>query len=124
VGVKLDSTKSLQFNYAKTIRRPNFRNTSTITVFINPFLEGSNNVNLIPSITEELSLNFQWKDKTLNFRVSEQQNPIYYSIRYDEQADRAVLCCGKARYVVDEEVVPPEIAPAGRGAADCQEHAC
>ncbi|MEM7381264.1 MAG: outer membrane beta-barrel family protein, partial [Bacteroidota bacterium] len=91
VGVKLDSTKSLQFNYAKTIRRPNFRNTSTITVFINPFLEGSNNVNLIPSITEELSLNFQWKDKTLNFRVSKQQNPIYYSIRYDEQADRAVL---------------------------------
>ncbi len=91
LGVELDSTKSIQLNYAKTIRRPNFRNTSTITVFINPFLEGSNNVNLVPAITEELTLNFQWKDKTLNFRLSEQQNPIYYSIRFDEQADRAVL---------------------------------
>ncbi|NAS13979.1 TonB-dependent receptor domain-containing protein [Poritiphilus flavus] len=90
-SLELDSTKSIQLNYAKTIRRPNFRNTSTITVFINPFLEGSNNVNLLPAITEEWSVNFQWKDKSLSLRYSEQDNPIYYSIRYDEQADRAVL---------------------------------
>ena len=91
INLQIDSTKNLTLNYAKTISRPSFSNTSTITVFINPFLEGSNNINLIPSVTEEWSANFQWKSKSVYFGYSVQKNPVYYSIRFDEAANIAIL---------------------------------
>jgi len=91
LNISIDSTKNLTFNYAKSINRPNFSNTSSITVFINPFLEGSNNINLKPTLTDEVSANFQWKNNSFSVNYYLRKNPTYYSISYDGQQDRAIL---------------------------------
>lgn len=88
---EIDSTKSLTFTYSRSIERPNYSKASSISVFINPFLEGAGNVNLKPTITEELSMNFQLKNNSLNVSYSHAKNPRYYTISYDGQADRAIF---------------------------------
>ncbi|UII76849.1 TonB-dependent receptor [Flagellimonas sp. HMM57] len=90
-NVKLDSTKTVSVNYARSVTRPNFSRTSSITVFINPFLEGANNVNLLPTFTNEFSANFQWKNKSINATYYRNTNPVNYTIRYDETLGRAIF---------------------------------
>ena len=89
--IKVDSTKRLNFNYAKSISRPNYSNASSIQVFFNPFLEGEGNVNLLPTITEELSGGFQFHNNSITVEYFNRQNPIYYTIGYTAGADRAVF---------------------------------
>ncbi|WP_190811255.1 outer membrane beta-barrel family protein [Flagellimonas sp. S3867] len=91
VSFVLDSTQTLSFNYAKSIRRPDFSRTSSITAFINPFLEGSGNVNLRPTLTNELSINYQKGNKTLFMTYYKSSNPTNFTISYDPQADTALL---------------------------------
>ncbi len=91
LNFELDSAKSLTVNYSKSIVRPNYSKASSISVFINPFLEGAGNVNLKPTITEELSMNFQLKNNSLYVGYSRAKNPMYYTIGYDEQADKAIF---------------------------------
>ncbi|MDC6365811.1 MULTISPECIES: TonB-dependent receptor [Flavobacteriaceae] len=82
LNFELDSTKTVSFNYARSISRPNFSRTSTITVFINPFLEGSNNRNLLPTVNNEVSTNISLKDKNITMGFYRNENPIYYTISY------------------------------------------
>lgn len=91
VSVTLDSTKTLSLNYARNISRPDFSRASSITVFINPFLEGSGNVNLRPTFTDEISANYQ-KGKTSFYATFFQStNPANFTISYDEDMDTAIL---------------------------------
>ncbi|NHF60927.1 TonB-dependent receptor [Flavobacteriaceae bacterium TP-CH-4] len=90
-NIALDSTKSITVNYAKNITRPNYSRASSITAFINPFLEGSGNVNLVPTLTEELSTVFQLKNNSFTISYSSIENPTYFTIAYDDQLERAVL---------------------------------
>lgn len=87
----IDSTKNITINYAKSIGRPNFSNASSITTFINPFLEFSRNINLKPTLTDEWSANFQWKKNAFYMGYYKRKNPIYYSVRFDEQVNRAIF---------------------------------
>lgn len=91
VNVQLDSTKALSINYAKSIQRPDFSRTSTIMVFINPVLEGSGNINLLPTITDEISMNYQIKNKTVGLGYYSTKNPITFTIRYDDFMETAIL---------------------------------
>ncbi|WP_207763890.1 outer membrane beta-barrel family protein [Flagellimonas pacifica] len=91
LNFKLDSTKTLSVNYARSISRPNFSRTSSISAYINPYLEGSSNVNLLPTLTNELTANFQWKGKSINASYFRNANPMYFTIRYDEIMDKAIL---------------------------------
>jgi len=91
VTMEIDSSKSLNFNYAKSISRPNYSNASSIQVFFNPFLEGEGNVNLLPTLTEELSAVFQFAKNSLAVEYFRRKNPIYYTIGYMTGADRAVF---------------------------------
>ncbi len=91
LNIALDSTKSLAFNYAKNIRRPNYSRASSITSFINPLLEGAGNVNLRPTIIDELSAVFQRKKTTLTASYSRSKYPAYFTIAYDTENERAVL---------------------------------
>ncbi|MEK6151847.1 outer membrane beta-barrel family protein [Flavobacteriaceae bacterium 3-367] len=91
LSVPIDSTKSITLNYSRSIERPNFSNASSITTFINPFLEFSRNINLKPTLIDEVSMNFQYKKSSLGFSYYQQKNPIYYSVFYDEEADRAIF---------------------------------
>ncbi|MGX7666427.1 TonB-dependent receptor domain-containing protein [Flavobacterium pedocola] len=82
--IPIDSTKTVTFNYAKSISRPNFSTTSQISSYINPYLVFSNNINLDPTITDEAMVNFQYRDKSLSISYNKKTNPVYYSATYDE----------------------------------------
>jgi outer membrane beta-barrel protein len=82
--IPIDSTKTVTFNYAKSISRPNFSTTSQISSYINPYLVFSNNINLDPTITDEVMINFQYKDKSINVSYNKKINPVYYAASYDE----------------------------------------
>ena len=91
VAIEIDSTRSLNFNYAKSINRPNYSNASSIQVFFNPFLEGEGNVNLLPTLTEELSAVYQFAKNSIAVEFFKRKNPIYYTIGYTTGEDRAVF---------------------------------
>ncbi len=91
LSVVIDSARTLNLNYARSIRRPDFSRASSITVFINPFLEGSGNINLRPTLTNEISINYQKGNKSLFFNYYQSQNPTNFTISYDAQNDTGVL---------------------------------
>ena len=91
LSITLDSTKTLSLNYARNISRPDFSRASSITVFINPFLEGSGNINLKPTFTNEISVNYQKGKKSFFATYYKSSNPTNFTISYDETADRAIL---------------------------------
>lgn len=82
---------SLSSSYAKSIARPNYARTSSIAAFINPVLEGTGNINLQPSITDEVSMNVQHKDKSLRFGFYKTNNPFNFTISYDDSLGVAAL---------------------------------
>ncbi len=90
LNIPLDSTKSLTLNYAKTIRRPNYLNASSISTYLNPFLEYSRNVNLKPILVQEWSANFQWNKHSLRSFWVSKANPNYTSVVYDEDQGRII----------------------------------
>lgn len=89
--IEIDSTKNLSFNYARSISRPNYSNASSIQVFFNPFLEGEGNVNLLPTLTNEVSTVFQFGKNSLSMEYFDRKNPIYYTIAYTAGADSAIF---------------------------------
>lgn len=91
LNMQLDSTKTVSVNFARSIKRPSFSGTSTIRTFINPFLEAINEVNLLPTLTNEVSANFQWKNKSINATYYRKTNPVNFTIQYDELLGRAIL---------------------------------
>lgn len=91
ITIAVDSVKSLSLNYAKSILRPDFSRTNSISVFINPFLEGTGNVNLRPSTTNEISINYQRKKQSFFFNLFQTRNPINFTIGFDSNLDTAVL---------------------------------
>ncbi len=88
---EIDSTKNFTFNYSKSINRPNYSNASSIQVFFNPFLEGEGNVNLLSTLTEELSTVYQFARNSISVELFKRKNPIYYTIGYMNGAERAVF---------------------------------
>ncbi|WP_147374016.1 TonB-dependent receptor domain-containing protein [Flagellimonas lutimaris] len=91
LNVKLDSTKTLSLNYSRNIVRPNFSQTSSVSVFINPFLEATNNINLLPTISHRITSNLQWKNKSFFMDVYQKDNPSYYAISYETPDATATL---------------------------------
>lgn len=84
----LDSNLNLTLNYAKTIRRPNYLNSSSISTYLNPFLEYTRNVNLQSSTTGEFSANLQYKRQSMEVSYSEQNNPTFVSIILNDSTGR------------------------------------
>lgn len=95
----IDSTKTLSLNYSRNINQPNFSRTSSVRVFINPFLEAGNNVDLVPTLTNEISTNFQIGDTSIFGGIYTNKNPRYFMIGYQENATVALL----AENNLDEE---------------------
>jgi hypothetical protein len=83
IEFQIDSTNTITFNYAKSITRPNFSTTSQMSTYINPYFVWSNNINLDPTITDEVSTSYTYKDKTVKMSYSKIVNPVYYSSSYD-----------------------------------------
>lgn len=87
----LDSTKTISINYSKTITRPNYSQANSLTTFINPFFEFSNNINLVSTTRQNISINFQRKKSAIKLSYYNRKNPIYYSISYNDQLNRATM---------------------------------
>lgn len=82
----IDSTKTLTLNYAKSIARPDYSATSQGMTYINPYFVFSGNTNLNPSVSDEISANFQYSDKSLKIAYAKTKDNINYNISYDESA--------------------------------------
>jgi hypothetical protein len=83
IEIPIDSTNTISFNYAKSIIRPNFSTTSQVSAYINPYFVWSNNINLDPTITDEVSLNYQYKEKSIRLSYTKMKNPVYYATSYN-----------------------------------------
>jgi hypothetical protein len=84
-SVSIDSTKSAGLRYSKTINRPNYSNANQTTVYINPYFEWANNINLQPSINQELTANFSYKDYSVAVTFFETSGAVNADFSLDEQ---------------------------------------
>lgn len=85
--IPVDSTKTISFNYAKSILRPNYSSTSQISIYTNPYLVYSRNINLNPTITDEISGTFQYKNKSLKLIFYQSKDPVNFSFSYDSSVN-------------------------------------
>ena len=84
----MNENTSIGLNYAKSISRPNYASASQITTYINPFFEWANNINIDPTITDEVGATYQFKQSSLAVSYYRVKNPVYYAIDYDDQLNR------------------------------------
>ena len=81
----IDSTKSISLNYAKSISRPNYSSLSQGSTYINPYFLYARNINLGPTINNEIASTLQYHDKSVKLRYYQNTNPVYNSFSYDEE---------------------------------------
>lgn len=84
ISMEIDSTKSINLNYAKSISRPNYSSLSNIATYINPYFIYAGNINLGPSFVNEISSTFQYNDKSVKLSYYQVKNPVYNSFLYDK----------------------------------------
>jgi len=84
LSMSIDSTKTLNLNYGRSISRPDYSSTSQGVTYINPYFAFATNINLNPSITSEIAANFQYKDKSVKLSYYENSNVINYGFLYNE----------------------------------------
>jgi hypothetical protein len=84
IDLPIDSIKTLSLSYSRNIVRPNYSDASSITTYINPFLEFARNTNLNPTLTNELAANLQVNQVSLRLSYYWYNNPVYYSFIYDD----------------------------------------
>lgn len=81
----IDSTKSISVNYSKSISRPNYSSLSQGTTYINPYFLYARNINLDPTIVNEISSVFQYHDKSVKLSYYQNSNPVYNSFTYEKE---------------------------------------
>ncbi len=84
-NIPIDNTITISFNYAKSIERPNYSSTSQVSIYTNPYLVFSRNLNLNPTITDEVTTNFQYKGKSVRLSFYKRTDPMYFAFSYDEE---------------------------------------
>ncbi len=84
-----DSVKSIGLRYSKSINRPNYSNANQSVVYINPYFEWANNINLNPSLFQEIVATFQYRKYKLEASVFSHAGAVNTNIFYDAQ--RGVL---------------------------------
>ncbi|WP_062053407.1 outer membrane beta-barrel family protein [Aquimarina longa] len=90
IKIPIDSTKTITLNYTTTIQRPGYLNASSISTFINPFVEFSRNVNLKPTLTQEVSSSFILKKSEINLSYFYSKNPIFYSVKFNPLVNKII----------------------------------
>lgn len=85
--IPIDSTKTISLNYAKSISRPNYSSTSQISIYTNPYLIFLRNINLNPTITDEISGTFQYKNKSIKLNFYQSKDPVNFSFSYDSSVN-------------------------------------
>jgi hypothetical protein len=83
--IPIDSSKSIMVNYSKSIVRPNYSSTSQGAAYINPYFLYSRNINLDPTINNQISSSFQYHDKSIKLTYYQNTAPVYSSFIFDSQ---------------------------------------
>ncbi|SFN96352.1 outer membrane beta-barrel family protein [Salegentibacter flavus] len=86
-----ENENRLSINYKRSLKRPNYSNASSITGYLNPFLEFSGNINLKPTYNDEVSLNYQWKKLSFEAGYYAEKDPVYYSVDFNEEMERLIM---------------------------------
>ena len=81
--IPLDSSKTITLNYSKSIVRPNYSATNQGSTYINPYFIYGSNINLDPTINNEIAANFQYNDKSIRLSHYKNSNPVYGDFKYD-----------------------------------------
>lgn len=81
----VDSTKSISVNYAKSISRPNYSSLSQGSTYINPYFLYARNINLGPTIIDEISTTFQYHDKSVKLSFTHAKDPVHNSFSFDDE---------------------------------------
>ena len=81
------STKTLQLNYARSITRPNFTNLSQVEVYVSPSITFSRNINLLPTLMNEVSVTYASKGSSLALTYYHYNDPVHLTTLYDESED-------------------------------------
>ena len=81
----IDSTKSISVNYIKSISRPNYSSLSQGSTYINPYFLYARNINLGPTIIDEISTTFQYDDKSVKLSYTYAKDPVYSSFSFDDE---------------------------------------
>lgn len=87
----LENENTLSLNYKRSLQRPNYSNASSIRAYLNPFLEFSGNINLRPTYTDEVSLNYQWKKMSFEVGYYTEKDPVYYSVDFNHEMKRLIM---------------------------------
>ncbi|MDD5151378.1 MAG: outer membrane beta-barrel family protein [Flavobacterium sp.] len=85
LDIPIDSTKSITVNYSKSISRPNYSSTNQGATYINPYYLYSRNINLNPTINNQISSSFQYHDKSVKLTYYQNTDPVYSSFVFDNQ---------------------------------------
>ncbi|KAF2342632.1 outer membrane beta-barrel family protein [Flavobacterium tistrianum] len=83
----IDSTKSISFDYSKSVSRPNYSSLSMIATYINPYFIYGSNINLGPTFMDVISTAFQYNDKSLKLTLYQNKNPVYQDFVFDSQGN-------------------------------------
>lgn len=81
----IDSTKNISVNYARSISRPNYSSLSQGATYINPYFLYARNINLGPTLINEISTTFQYHDKSVKLSYTEAKDPVHNSFSFDDQ---------------------------------------
>jgi hypothetical protein len=85
IDIPIDSGKTLTLSYAKSISRPDYSTAVKQTTYINPYFEWASNININPSITNQISANIQYKDNSVEIGYYRTNEPVYPGFDYDPQ---------------------------------------
>lgn len=89
--IPIDSSKTITLNYSKSITRPNYSATNQGATYINPYFIYGSNINLDPTINDEIAANFQYKDKSIRLSYYKNSNPVYGDFIYDNSQNVLTL---------------------------------
>ncbi|GLB52498.1 TonB-dependent receptor [Neptunitalea chrysea] len=85
---EIDSVNSVSVSYNKSISRPSFSQANNAKVYINEYLDFVNNVNLQPSIRDEVGVEYKRGKKGLHFVAYRATNTVYYLTNYDTDSEK------------------------------------
>lgn len=88
----LSDTTALNFAYNKRITRPNYADLASFLVYNDPTSVFSGNPQLIPAITDNLSITYTNKSFSISLLASNESNPIArFQITRNDQSNVAVI---------------------------------
>jgi hypothetical protein len=84
VDFAVTDSSNLSINYARSISRPDYAAMSQMTTYINPYFEWANNIQINPTIRQEVTATFQLKDNSISVSYYHASDPVYYAVHYDK----------------------------------------